>query len=291
MKRITVCLLMITLTVTARADWYGTLYHPSDYWGYVTPERYAGEPYTASLDEMESMREVCPPARLTLSASLEDADRLLREAMRFAPETVVVSLPTRSQAIRYFERWNEPEDIDPIIGAVWTRTSDLYSVRREVKDVIITIPRYSDGWLAFVDTSPQIRCYQDQAYSAELTRLRAEAETVTDAEGACRFVTDHAELDRAEMKYLLSNGFHIGNRDSHCVAGIVKGKAVCDGYVAGAQFVLACVGITSVDIIGIGEVNHAWLKVQTDGGWVIADPMKVGGYDEYLTLNEIERFT
>ncbi len=296
-------LLLMLLAPMAAADWYGNTYHPADYWAYITADRYQGETYSASLEEMDSMHEACPPARITIDADIDDADRLLHEAMRYAPGAVMISLPTRDQAIKYYKRWMEPEDLDPIIGAVWTRTSDLYAVRREGSNVMLDIPRYSDGWLAYVDTSPQIRCYQDTAYSEKLLEFRAEAEKITGTEtellyGACKLVIDRTEIDQEEMRHLLATGYRISNRDSHCVAGVIKGKAVCDGLVSGLSFALACMEIRSVDVIGIGPMdNHSWLRAKIDDAWVNVDPtwMMANGrdyigipgewYAEYETLD------
>lgn len=291
---------MLLMPGAASADWYtGGEYRAPDYWYYAAEDRYIGD-YTATLQEMEEKREAPPPAVLRIEAeNIEDADRQLETAMRYAPETVVVQFTKTADARRYFEiyrDWREAgHQIDAVIGAVWTRTDDIIHAGRSGTSVILTIQRYSDGWLSYVDTTDAIRVFKDRSYSE---RLKVFRETWIDTisgtpEEKVRRIADlvkgYAAYDTDEHAKMQENGFFVVNEDSHSVRGVVeKRKAVCDGYTNALQFALACHDIKSFDVIlWSGSGSHSVAKVRTDG-WQTVDVLHTqGDYSMLVWIDQI----
>lgn len=304
-RRIVICaVLVLALAAPAAADWYTDgVWREPGYWHYATQPRYQAEAYESSFADMERRaetgKEYPPPEVFRIrAAGLEDAETQLEAAMRYAPHTVAIEFDRRADAVSFYERYRdwrtEGTGIDAVIGAVWTRTEELIYTARTGNSVIITIPRYADGWLACVDTSPVIRIYRDEAYSRALLEFRrtwVDGISGTDAEIADKlqkFISGYAEYDRAENERMQANGFQVVDEDTHSVRGFVeRRKAVCDGYTAALQFALACHEIKSFEVIlWSAGGNHSVCAVQVDGTWTTIDLTSASG--EYSRLKWIK---
>ena len=285
MKRLLVCLLAgILLSGAASADWYTDgSWRPADYWYYADQPRYAGERYEATLAEMETMQEAPTPETIRVTVeSIEGAERQLAQALKYAPHVVAIA----------FDRLRDAKAFDPfgvLAGAAWTRTERLYSINRIGRSVMITIDRYAEGWLAYVDTSPIIRVYADEDYCRQLAAFREtwiDPITGTDVEKVARiseFIGGYAAYDEAEAERLRQNGGFVVDTEAHSIHGFVtRRRAVCDAYAAALQMALACHGIRAFEVIGSGAGNHAWNMVQVDGAWEPIDALQ--GEGEYATL-------
>ena len=267
--------LMLILSITASADWYsdGTWRSP-DFWFYADHARFIAEPYTATLEDMKGAVEYAPPENLKITAvDAQDAEKQIEQALVYAPHTMVITFT--GGAREFYENFRD----EILIGAVWTRREQLYSIARSGNSVMITIERYSDGWLSFVDTTDAIRVYADPAYSASLKRYREEnidSISGTDEEKIRKIcdLLSGVVYDSAEHRRMQENGYQVSDTDSHSVSGVVKGKAVCDGYTQAFIFAASCHGIKSFDVILYSpEGSHAICMVKTTDGWRFIDPM------------------
>ena len=304
MKRIFIYLvLLFSFPVMAYSDWYiDGSYHSSDYWYYVDQPRYVGDSYNTDFDDMEqrekSGKEYSTPKTFYINAyNVEDAENKLESALEYAPLSIVISFTNRKEANQFYEKFRDWRinkiNIDCIIHAVWTRTDNLFSIGKSGKSVIITIDRYSEGWLAYVDTSPTIRVFDDINLSRQLLEFRklwidnikgTDAEIVDQLQ---KFVSGYAEYDDEESIRMQNNGFYVEDEVAHSIRGFIeKRKAVCDGYTSAMQFVLACHGIKSFDVIMEGKVdNHSVCMVKVDNEWINVDITGCSG--EYRTLKWI----
>lgn len=290
MKRI-ICavLIAVLMSTSVSADWYdnGKTYRPSNFWAYVTEDRYVSEEYQTDFDDMEirkqSGKEYPTPSVFRFSAScVEDAENKLKSALEYAPKTIVISFENAKDSKDFYERyrdWRENNNrIDAIVCAAWTQTGNLLSIARNGNSVVMTIERYSDGWLAYVDTSSVIKVYKNEGYSAKLLDFRDKIEKIvgTDSEKvweSARFLCEKVCYDSEEYKYLTGNNHRINNRASHTVRGAVEyGKAVCGGYTAAYQFAMACFGVPCFEVvIADGTRYHSYSKVLLNGEWINMD--------------------
>ena len=283
MKRLIAAILcVVLLSGSAAADWYdGGVWRAPDYWRYIELPRYTGEPYQATLEEMAAMREAPTPEVIRISAAdAEDAEAQLATALEYAPHTVVLTMPDAQSAADLHERYRDWREtgarIDAVVSAAWTRRDSLISVARSGSSVILTIERYADGWLAYVDTRDEVRVYQDEDYSVRLREVRAKIAAIsgTEAERAdkiCALICDMADYDYAELRQVETGGAI--RLDAHCTRGLVYGgKMVCGGFAYALQFALACSGIRSFEVaIKDGDRSHSYNKVRIDGAWVNLD--------------------
>jgi len=250
---------------------------------------------------MQSGLEYSTPQNFRIEAkSVVDAESQLESALEFAPETIVISFSNRTDAVEFYERYRDwrtnQTTIDAMVGAVWTRTDSLFSIGRSGNSVMITIARYSDGWLAYVDTKPYIRCFVDASYSQRLVELRQlwiDRISGTDAdkvEAIRTFIGGYADYDRTEHSAMHNNGYHVVDPVAHSMRGFAeRRRCVCDGYVAAMQFALACHGIKSFDIIMQSDSgNHAVNKVRLDGEWQTIDALNVPYDNGYSILSWVE---
>lgn len=285
--------MILLLTPTAFADWYrgGTVYHDPNYWAYCTAERYVGEQYITDFADMaertqkaaESGTEYPTPSVFRFAAeSVTDAEAKLEKALEYAPQTITIEFTDTETAKAMHDKyanWRENgTQIDLIVSTAWTRQDGLVGVARHGKSVCMTINRYADGWLAYVDTSDAIRVYKSVAYSRMLKEYRQRFDGIsgTDVEkiiAVANAVIRDAKYDYAERDYVNLN-HSVGRVDSHSVRGVVDGKlAVCDGFSAAMQFGCACVGVKAFETIieGNGFGNHSFNKVRCDGVWCNID--------------------
>ena len=276
--------LCIVAPIAAKADWYsdGSWLAPW-YWHYNSQPRYVGEKYESSFEDVaaraETGIEYPPPQVFRIEAeSVEDAETQLEQAMEYAPETVVISFTKTADSVRFYELYSEyranHNRIDAVIGAVWTRRETLYSIGRSGTSVIISIDRYAEGWLCYVDTSPVIRIYRDLDYSRMLSNYRRSI-TGYDYAKLATLISETVDYDWNEYDKMMANGGYVEDELSHSVRGAIKGKAVCDGHASLYQFALACNGIKSFEVIERGDMNHAYNLVLVDGKWIKVDVLHV----------------
>ena len=299
MKRVIVITLFVLFVlcilapIAARADWYtdGSWRSPW-YWHYNCETRYVAEPYNSDFADMairaESGREYAPPEVFYITAEdAQDAETQLERAVEYAPHSIVITFAKTADAVEFYDRysgWRENCDSpDALIGAVWTRTDQLFAIARSGTSVIITVDRYADGWLCYVDTSPVIRVYADSNYSKSLLAYRHAIE-IFDAAKIITIISESVDYDYDEYYRMMANGGYVEDEVAHSVRGAVqRGKAVCDGYAATIQFALACVGTKCFEVIEYGGTcNHAWNMVLTGDTWTRVDALKVKTVDGAL---------
>lgn len=287
-KLIIIILAVIMLTVPACADWYndGTLWMAPDKWAYNDHERYVADQYDATLADMADKVEAATPETIIITAmDAEDADVQLEMAMRYAPHVVAITFFDTKSASNYHEKysyWRENGiQIPALVGAVWTRTDGLFTVTRYRSTVSLTFDKYAEGWLTFVDTTPQIRVYKDSTFSAELSQFRTEIiePCITEHEGdtmwaVLRALNSYADYDDDYLAKLATNRYQQVDMMAHSVRGFVeRRKCVCDGFAATFQFALACAGIKCFEVVTYSpQSSHAFNKVRIDGDWINIDP-------------------
>lgn len=287
-KLIIIILAVIMLTVPVSADWYndGTLWMAPDKWAYNAHERYVADQYDATLADMAEKVEAATPETIIITAmDAEDADGQLEMAMRYAPHIVAITFPDTVSASKWHEKystWRESGiQIPALVGAVWTRTDNLFSVTRLGKTVRLTFDKYAEGWLTFVDTTDQIRVYRDTNYSKELREFREAyiEPCITEHEGdtmwnMLRALNSYADYDDDYLAKLKTAHFRQVDMMAHSVRGFIeRRKCVCDGFAATFQFALACAGIKSFEVVTYSpQSSHAFNKVRIDGDWINIDP-------------------
>ena len=292
MKRVIVITLLflfflcILAPIAARADWYTDgAYRSPGYWHYNTQTRYVAEPYNSDFADMarraESGQEYASPEVFYVTAEdAQDAETQLQRAVEYAPHSIVITFAKTADAVEFYEcysEWRENCDSpDALIGAVWTRRDQLFAIARSGRSVIITVDRYAEGWLCYVDTSPVIRVYADSNYSRSLLAYRHSIE-MFDAAKIITLIGETVEYDYDEYDRIKGNGGYVEDEVAHSVRGAVqRGRAVCDGYAATVQFALACVGTKAFEVIEYnGQANHAYNMVLMGGTWTRVDALKV----------------
>lgn len=225
--------------------------------------------------------EMSIPESISLTAaSLQDAERQIRKALRYLPGRIAVQFTQDcpQEDVELFQaRYGElhADGTAPILCAVDRSYLWPYSLTSYSEGCFkLWISGYCEACLAAADALNWLRVYEDTSYSAALEHfeqqylspLKAETSTYERIAGAYALLRDLASYDYAAY-------YRGGHPAAHTLRGFLEnGKVECDGYAKTLQWMLTDLGIDSFVVIGeAGGKPHAWNKVLLDGTWYNAD--------------------
>lgn len=262
-------------------------------------DRYKGESYDATLDEMKSIEAKChetntqvgTPSTIKVTAdSIESAKTQIAAALKFAPNSIAVTFTDAVSTAdidtfcNTYKNWKSTgNQIDLFISAIQTYISNPLTVTRTGSTVKFDIT-YAEGWLASVDAQDWLRCYANEEFSAKLEEFvrtyvdqiaeQMEAGKLSDWEAiyaVTQLVEKSCGYDYDAIKAYARGGSY--DTSCHSIYGfIMNGKAVCDGLSYTVQCFSNYLGIDCFVVVGHNSTgSHAWNKMKIDDVWYVTD--------------------
>ena len=244
--------------------------------------------------------EGCAPVRPEMSrpqeiilkvSSFADAEAQILSAMQFAHSRIEVLFPVDAPSTeiqRFVAKYDNADGnydaFSGLISYLNTEYGGYYAFsKRSARAYVLYFSSYAPAYLAWLDLSDWLRCFEDEEYSrhiqafveAHITSLTPKnSSDYTKVRLAQELVCERATYDWTEydaIKWKNTNA-HLA---AHTICGFLNnGIIVCDGYAKTLQWVLRCLGVESFVVYGVttnNNDNHAWNKVKIDEEWYNID--------------------